>query len=131
MFAFDMDPANASALSVFLELMFSNAKKLLKNNMPQELERIRKEVLKNLIKENPDKKLEELEQMSWAIANSIYENRKKKSNWKKTFLKPVQPGYNGEKFREEIIFERGYKCEKCGKETKRFNCRPQKDQYFY
>jgi hypothetical protein len=48
--------------------------------MPQELERIRKEVLKNLIKENPDKKIEELEQMSWAIANSIYENRKKKSN---------------------------------------------------
>lgn len=30
MFAFDMDPAQASALSVFLELMFSNAKKIIK-----------------------------------------------------------------------------------------------------
>lgn len=35
------------------------------------------------------------------------------------FLKPIRVGgYKWRKFREEIIFERGYKCEKCGKETK-------------
>lgn len=46
--------------------------------MPQELEKIRKEVLNNLIKEYSKEDIKKLEKTSWAISMYIYKKRKKK-----------------------------------------------------